>query len=94
MNEREAISLLSRPWLVILAFSGYALAQVHLFLYKLRITPRASSSGERTIEKALNQPDAGEVHLVWVRYLAGACGDVGRALAGARRTLPNDPTIY
>ena len=50
------------------------------------------------IEKAAQlQPDAGEVHLVRARYLARGLRDYDQARAElelARRTLPNDATVY
>ena len=50
------------------------------------------------IEKAAQlQPDAGDVHLVRARYLARGLRDFDQARAElelARRTLPNDATVY
>ncbi len=76
-----------------------ALARLHVFLYESADhTPSRLRAAEASIEDASQiQPDAGEVHLVRARYFSRALHDYDRAraeLALARRSLPNDPSVY
>jgi len=76
-----------------------ALARLHLSLYEGEDhTPARLQTAIAVIEKAAQlQPDAGEVHLVRARYLARGLRDYDQARAElelARRTLPNDATVY
>ena len=101
MSQREAIRLLeqavARDPRFLRAYC--ALARVHLSLYEAEDhTPARLQAANAVIEKAAQlQPDAGEVHLVRARYLARGLRDYDRARAElelARRTLPNDATVY
>ena len=101
VSEREAIRLLeqavARDPRFLRAYC--ALARVHLSLYEGEDhTPARLQTANAVIEKAAQlQPDAGEVHLVRARYLARGLRDYDHArveLELARRTLPNDATIY
>ena len=101
VSEREAIRLLeqavARDPHFLRAYC--ALARVHLSLYQDEDhTPARLQAANAIIEKAAQlQPDAGEVHLVRADYLARGLREYDRARAElelARRTLPNDPTIY
>ena len=100
-SEREAIRLLeqavARDPRFLRAYC--ALARMHLSLYEGEDhTPARLQTANAVIEKAAQlQPDAGEVHLVRARYLARGLRDYDHArveLELARRTLPNDATIY
>jgi serine/threonine protein kinase/Tfp pilus assembly protein PilF len=101
VSEREAISLLeqavARDPRFLRAYC--ALARVHLSLYEGEDhTSARLQTANAVIEKAAQlQPDAGEVHLVRARYLARGLRDCDHARAElelARRTLPNDATVY
>jgi len=101
VSEREAIRLLeqavARDPRFLRAYC--ALAQVHLSLYEDKDhTPARLQTANAVIEKAAQlQPNAGEVHLVRARYLSRGLLDYDHArveLELARRTLPNDATVY
>ena len=101
VSEREAIRLLeqavTRDPRFLRAYC--ALAWMHLSLYESEDhTPARLQTANTVIEKAAQlQPDAGEVHLIRARYLARGLRDYDHARAElelARRTLPNDATVY
>lgn len=76
-----------------------ALTRMQLFLYEAEDhTPARLQAANATMRRAAQlQPDAGEVHLVRARYLMRGLRDYDRARAElelARRTLPNDATVY
>jgi len=101
VSEREAIRLLeqavARDPRFLRAYCE--LARVHLSLYQAEDhTPARLQAANAVIEKAAQlQPDAGEVHLARAGYLARGLREYDRARAElelARRTLPNDATVY
>jgi len=76
------------------------LAYVHDQLYFLNIdhTPARLALADAALQNALRlQPDAGEVHLALASHYYRCFLDYDRArseIAIARRTLPNDPTVF
>ena len=101
VSEREAVRLLeqavARDPRFLRAYC--ALAQVHLSLFEGEDhTPARLQTAKAAIEKAAQlQPNAGEVHLVRARYFARGLRDYDHARAElelARRTLPNEATVY